>query len=302
MTKRKFGIELEVGNEYTPEQIKNMIAQVSKKNVIATTNWQNTENNSFYHVKWDSTCGPKGKHKDNGWEIATFVASGYKDLLEIQQVVRHIKSKLHVNNNCGLHIHVDVSDFNTSQMGILLAHWFKIEGWIYEMLPMHRFSNIYCQPLSLKYQKVTLAKKYTGGEFWEIVRPHNYQLHENHDKRVAFNTVSYLRYLATGGGRATVELRAPEGTLDPEIVVGWARFMVNFVSTIKKRKMPSNLFTALDVDEFFVMSGLDKADEFSVLSPGLFKTKIWMLKRLIQFSRSNLVKTLAQKKLDYYDK
>jgi hypothetical protein len=312
-TNRCFGVELEVSsvkinktcrstlkNAWTDkegvghpkiqkEDLRNIIQTVSDKD-IRITDWAQTSNNSYWHVKYDSTCGPLGKNKDQGgWEVASFKAKGIRDLQHIGKVADALNSAgVEVNNNCGFHIHVDASDFLPKHVAVTVARWLKIEPWICRMLPPHRRKNKYCKLLN-KYFKHLLSVPYDAEDFWQVIKPSNLDIHENPQKKVALNLVNYISALyneqhvwcdATQN-RKTIELRLPEGTLQQEEIIHWVMLFLLFVDISKKHPMPNN-FKEATLDEFMACVGLEEG-EGCVLARDLFDLKKWIFHRMIKW-------------------
>ena len=156
--KRPFGVELEISNlgqwagmpDFTVKiaYIKDLIAFNTTRKVIAVDEWSQSVNSDYWHVKYDATCGEfgKGPNLPRGWEVASFKASGYNDLLHIADVANVLAANgLKVNDHCGLHIHADISDFDTDQAAILAARWIKAEYWMTQSVPKSRRRNKYCK-------------------------------------------------------------------------------------------------------------------------------------------------------------
>ena len=80
--------------------------------------------------------------------------------------------------------------------------------------------------------------------------------------------------------RKTIELRLPEGTLESEDVASWVKIMVMFVDNMVSAYMPENLSPIKDLKEFFQIIGLEQKDCFVILSEGLYKTKLWICRRI----------------------
>lgn len=162
---RKFGVELEVEQTLTKKELAKIIEtyEREKKNPRKAYveggdlgGWAESVSNDFWHIKYDSSCGPKGKGLDTGgWEVASYVGSGPKDIDDIASAGDFLgQNTATVNQNCGLHIHVEVKDFTQEQLGVLLAYWLKIEPFIYHACPKHRKDNVYCKSMrSLFYKK-----------------------------------------------------------------------------------------------------------------------------------------------------
>lgn len=291
-SKRKFGIELEVEKNKTQAEITAAIQAVTEKPVESTSgHWAQSTHNDYWHIKYDSTCGPKGKGKDKGgWEVASYVASGYKDLLDIEKTTDALcELGCKVNDNCGLHIHADVSDFTKNQISILIAYWLKVEKWLSQAVPSIRADNKYCKLLAKsKAKELKTDVEYEPLGLWDLVKPTNFAVHENNQKKTSLNLVGIAQrfhYEDQGAGipcgvRQTVELRMPEGTLDGREVVNWVRLFLLFVETSKTAKMPNNIAPAGSVEELLRIIGFVDPKRFYLLSKGLHETKTWLLKRI----------------------
>lgn len=213
--RRKFGVEFEVGNDFSQSVLKDIVTSNSTHEVLSS-DWAKSINNEYWHVKTDSTCGPKGKPFDIGFEVASYVASGPVDVIDIATMADTLhRNGLKTNNNCGFHVHVDISDFDEESAGVLVARWLKIEHWMRQMVPSHRKTNKYCKfisPAKMKKHKIyynDLLKerfgkrnwKYysnqddTSKRFWNYFKPNNLSPYENTQRKVAFNLVNMASWL-----------------------------------------------------------------------------------------------------------
>lgn len=230
------------------------ISNNSKRQVIST-NWKQTINNDFWHVKTDSTCGG-GKSK--GWEIASFKASGYDNLLEICKVAKALRNNgARCGEDCGLHVHVDISDFDPEQAAVLLAYWMKIEKVILKAVPYHRSKNKHCRLLSTKIR--CKNKKWEALDFWKNYKPKDKSIHLNKDKKVTLNLVNYTTFIEDSylyRARSTAEFRFPNGTFNEKDIRNWVVFFINFIENIKNKKMPDNLFCVSNVFELLDICGI----------------------------------------------
>jgi hypothetical protein len=282
-TTRKFGVELEVGYEISKARIKRAILRNSAYPVYCA-GWTTTKNNNFWHLKDDSTCGKNGWDGKKGIEIASFVASGWQDLLNIEQCVRSVKNiGVKTNKNCGLHVHVDVGDFTTFGVAKLLARWLKIELRMLHAVPRRRASfDGFSKPIMYSTNfYMDRDRSYTPWEFWEMFTPDEGDPWAV-DRSVTLNITNYLKSLKwKSWNKPTVEFRWPEGTLCPRDVKNWIRLFVNFVEYSKTQDMPDDICHA-DLDETLNILGLGHDDDFIVLSPGLHETKTWFLERIIK--------------------
>lgn len=284
---RCFGVEFEVGAEIGPHDIAKMLMKYSDKKVAVTTGWAQSVNNDFWHVKFDSSCGVlKGTH---GWEVASFKASGRDHLHHIGQMARELQHLgCEINANCGYHIHCEVKDYSPSKMGVLLARWLKIEPFLCKLVPLMRIGNYYCKLLNT-HKKLKSGRRYSASALWKSLRPTNFSPHENDQKKVTLNTVSFAAVCKKefDKDRKTIEFRMPEGTLDYDDVVNWVRFFVNFVESSKNQKMPLNLLPVQTMDGFLKLAGLKSSNLFE-LDEDLEETKKWVFKRLNQFNLVNV--------------
>lgn len=307
-SKRKFGVELEMEKTLTQQEIETAIRSVDAKREVRITSWAQSGGNQYWHVKYDSTCGPKGYKKDQGgWEVASFVASGHKDVVLISKVADAIAAKgATINKNCGVHVHVDMADFDTAQAAILTARWFKMEPILPQILPGHRVNNKYCRFLSnVKKGKFNKRQTYTASEFWNITRPTNLNVHENKQKKVSLNLVHYRTAMEhySDCSKQTVEFRFPEGTLSGNDIKNWVRIFVNFVDLSLNAKMPKNLSCVRKVEKKvdLVLSSFgllpNNEDDFYILSKGLYQAKVWLLARFVRFGAPAFVEE-ARKRLD----
>jgi hypothetical protein len=282
-TKRCFGVELETSPNISRQEIKRLIASVSPERQIQVSDWAQSIDNTYWHIKHDSTCGEQGHLKpDYGWEVASYKAKGHLDISHIAKVADFLREKgLKVNDNCGLHIHVELKDFDVKQTAILMAYWYKIEHVICCMVPSRRVNNKHCR-LWTKSRKLSIQGQYSPEEMWGLLKPTNYQDHGNSQKRMTLNLVNYAATIAEYKNRKTIELRLPEGTLVGEDIANWIKMFVHFVMINKKKEMPANLLPVKSLDEFFEIVGLYDPNVFYLLSTGLRKTKMWILKRILE--------------------
>ena len=284
-TKRKFGVEIELGNEVPKRKIKRYITKVAY-NPVKCSGWTTSNNNQYWHLKDDATCGKDGWDGSRGFELASFVASGWIDLLEVERVVDAVQhSGAKVNKNCGVHVHVDVADFSKQDIAVLLANWLKIELRMLHAVPRRRAaSEGFSKPL-MHSTSFYLERdhRYSPDDLWALFMPSDgnpYAL----DRAVTLNFTNYLKSLAWGRhwDRKTVEFRWPEGTTSGVDVKNWVRLFVNFVEYSKGHSMPADICHS-DLDETLDILGLGHTDgDFTILSSGLHDTKTWFLERIIK--------------------
>lgn len=288
LIKRNFGIELEVGNEIPLSLIRETISCNSYV-PVKTSYYRATMNNSYWEVKHDGSCGKtidKFGINEGGYEVSSFKAANVRDLLHICQIGRKIKQiGCSVNKNCGLHLHVDVSDLDFNKMGILIANWICIEKIIFEALPSTRKNNKFCVALNTLRPKFTQFVK-DPLQVWNHYKPYSAKLHDNFDRRCAMNLVNYFRTIQVKTfKRPTVEFRFPEGTLVPRTIKNWVRILINFINKMANEELKLDYLKPCSLEETLQVLGLSgNKDCFLILSPGLYESKVWFLKRIIRYA------------------
>jgi hypothetical protein len=263
-------------------------AENDGKLVLATTGskgWAESRNNSYWHVKYDSTCGHLGKGLDHGWEIASYVATGH-ELHSIAKAAEHLHhSGLDTTRNCGLHVHVNARDLTSEQMGLLMARWIKVEPFLIAICNKRRADNKYCGRLLHRYQQRVgnLYDPLRLDDFYVMMRPTNISPHNNSDKKYTLNILGYTIFRQYEFyDRPTVEMRLPECKLSESHVENWTRLFLNFVDfcTLEDWSPPVDLKPATTVEEILKLLGLHGEGQFLLLDDNLLETKKWFLQKL----------------------
>lgn len=283
---RNFGIELEVNERINANELVRCVSSADPdRPVIQSAHYQQDYDNDYWHVKFDRSCGDV---KDRGgWEVASYKASGYKDIEKMSKIAEAMKAAGAVTNNeCGFHIHAEIADFKHDQAAALVAYWMKIEPVVLEILPKHRKNNKYAKPLTKKFEG-SVDKLYNAKQFWEIVRPQRF---DNPNRRVALNMCNYAQWVPN---RKTVELRLPEGTLDGKEVKNWIRFFLCFVDFVRKKEFPGTVEPA-NLYETMKIIGLHNENPFFILSKAMRDTKMWLMRRILLYSTKKKLREEAE--------
>ena len=283
VSKRRFGVELEISKTPTQAVIQDaIIRKYSGTDCITSGHYTQDSNNHYWHVKYDGSCG-SGTVK-GGWEIASYVGKGIEDIVKISEVGDVLKSvKAKLNNNCALHVHVEIADFSKYSVVNLVRSWCKVENYMTKMVPAHRVNNIYCKNI---FQEKLKNRIQNLDNFWEAVIP---QSTDAIDRRKTLNLVNY-RFKAD---KKTVEFRFPECTLEPFEIKNWVRLFVHFVELTKSSPCYNDVNQCTSVMEFLTTIGLHEDAPFHLFSKGLYETKVWVLHRLAMYGDE---KTVSQAK------
>lgn len=298
MSKRRFGVEFELSNDLDISSLYSTVVKASPdREVYQHDSWaQTADGNEYWHIKRDSTCGPDGKTKQiekYGYEVASYVGRGVKDILHIGKVATALKkSGAVINKHCGIHVHANAKNLTPDQIGVIMAYWVKIERTMFQSCPPSRRRNKYCRSLR---RRVPVKSKLTPIQFWEKIRPNNLQTHENNDKKVSINTVGYAgAQQGAYGVKNTIELRMPEASLERMDVINWVRLYLHFIESTKTAKMPLSRQVA-GVKDTLQILGLEGVQNFFILSRGLYETKVWFLNRIIRYSTMDKLVNEAKK-------
>jgi hypothetical protein len=298
---RRFGVELEVSNTVPREFLEDVIGCCSSKDILCARYAQSV-NNDYWHIKTDATCGILGKPFDKGWEISSYVGAGDSDVNHIAEVAGCLRrAGVEVNRNCGLHVHVEVQDFDEDQIGILLGHYIKFEWLLHNMVPEDRWDNPYCKPLFREFKSKsgrwwaalkagnTLhplkdGEKIPAKMLWHFFLPRSCEAIDNPYRYRSVNLVNFAASLTDKfWKRKTVEFRLPNCSLVPSNVANWTRLFVNFVDWVKCQKDTPNNLDPIGLRESLYHMGLGHGQIFYILDRPLFDMKTWALRRYLHY-------------------
>lgn len=292
-TSRNFGIELEIGKEVPLSVIALIIAKNSKY-PLKSGSYKQSVNNDYWDLKYDASCGQLTDCygiNEGGFEITSFKASGIKQLQHISKIAKKIKQAgVLTNRHCGLHVHVDIKDFNNSDVGNFVLTWMYIEKMFLLSVPERRRCNKYCTPLYQCYDYNKLKGLKSPEHAWEYFKPLRFSMQDNIERRRVLNIVNYYRStIIKSFKRPTIEFRFPEGTLVESNIKNWTRLLLNFINNYKTNsRLVQKCDKFLSVEEFLQILGLgENGANFKILSQGLRETKIWFLKRLLRYSKDD---------------
>jgi hypothetical protein len=268
---KKFGVEFEVNKSVSRRKLASYIRKLFPRDKIKIRSWETNVDNLEWICKTDASCG---------YEICSPVMSGFKDLDKIRKVSDFLKLKgVKVNSSCGLHIHIGSKDISTHQLGKILAYWLKSESIIFSAFPSRRTNNHFCKSVR-KSSNIILSKNYAPRQLVGACFQHRNQ---------SLNIRAY-------SSRGAIEFRIMEGTLNSDDITNWIMFCSYFTDYVKNMKMPENLIS-FSLKEFWKELGLEGtvSEEFRVFSPELNSMRVWLLKRIRKFGRTESVKNQANK-------
>lgn len=298
-SKRRFGIELEMGNAVSKNKIRTALEKLTSRQIVVS-NYMASIKNQYWHIKNDATCGPVGKSRvgPKGIEVASYIGSGIEDIKHIADVAQQLSIiGCEVNDNCGLHIHAEAVDLSTRHVGTILAYWMKIEKCLEQAMPQRRRDNIFCKTLTsdfvMPYSSISFLRN-SPENFYLLTSPETRDLSA---RRVTLNIANYVKAcLYKNQVRKTLELRWPEGSLDPLDIKCWAKLFLNFIENCKNRKMPDDI-QYCSLNELLIYFGISHENEFFILDEDLYEAKIWLLERFVRYSDTHAIEALKILKL-----
>jgi len=242
----------------------------------------------FWDLKYDTSCGVLGSDGPSGIEMASRICCGIKDLRKIMQVGKVLSNAgSSVNDNCGLHVHVDVSDFNESEIGSMILYWMLVESVLVYAMPSRRLNSKYCKMLLGTYDQLILSTMHKMGNYDKIAAlfyPEDGILNINDAKRRTLNINNF--YFANQNcikHRNTVEFRWPEGSLDSKDIMAWVMIFVSFVDFVKSNSsFPSTLFSKrISLEQTLCLLGIGHGNKFRIFDSSVLYVRKWILQRII---------------------
>lgn len=260
---RRFGIEYEFSNSQNHREI---MADILQDNNIScrVVGYERTRGDHQHWVaKTDSSCGI---------ELVSPILKGGAQLKQATDILTPLRNGgLRINNCCGQHVHIEVSDYNEEKMGILASYWIKIERCISNGTPHHRRENEYCRLSETLFDDIVPDQRYNPSEIYNRARRRRHS---------ALNLGNF------NGSSGTVEFRFGEMTFDSNVIKNRIRFLIWFVEICKILPCPNNL-NWLSPKEILKLMGL-WIDENNLIqikySNGIQEMRKWLLHRIIQYA------------------
>ncbi|MDE2425641.1 MAG: amidoligase family protein [Elusimicrobia bacterium] len=215
------------------------------------------------HANWKAAIKSDGSLPDTGYEINTSPANGDLFRKEIREICSVLKmAKAVADLSCGLHVHVDASDFKKSPAKMInLALLFSnVEKALYDIVDRRRKTNHYCQSVSeyLNTFESTVQRNIKAG----------YGVDNCLTNKYSTLNMSSLRY------HGTFEFRMHHGTVNFKSIYNWALLCTSIV------ELAATLTPPQIVE---LVSGKENLEILKAISatPG---NKNWIMKRYKYFN------------------
>jgi hypothetical protein len=241
--------------------MRRVVAEFTRQ-AVDIRQYEHTCNNTCWVIKTDSSASI---------ELNTPVSSGPVDLKIVTEVLPKLQEHgFWFDHRCGLHIHLDVSDFTRNAIRDLVPWWAKCERFFLNQVPYHRRVSRYCGMItSIDHYSAEDSKYYLPNDLWHTVR----------DGRYAMN-------IQNVESRHTLEFRYGDMIFDPETVKNRVRSLIWFVDICKKLPRPSNL-DWLSPQEIMKIMGLYgvSTDRICVrYSPSVQAMRKFLVEKFIEFA------------------
>ena len=222
---------------------------------------------------------------ERGMEVQTPPASWEELAKNIEVTTKTLKKNgFKISQRCGMHIHLDASDFKRAPTKIakILKAYYAVENLIYQVVPMSRRQGRYCLPLqgSFDYEDFTVKKMAELETNWYQKANNPYWCYKNELESWGRNKEQLIRNMKSGKYcnsrylgvnvhsiffRGTLELRHHSGTLNKHKIFNWVNFNLSIVEYAMKRFRESEIKKLLEMiprkEKFVAASKIFKWDK-----------------------------------------
>lgn len=308
---KKFGIELETGVRDRSNSDFSMLVDAGEKEVekavysIEGTEYpkkivRNIETIKEYTaevVRLDQTSDGSVSTSMCSVEFVSPILSGPTGEDFIKKTVKSIrKNGVTVNSTCGMHVHVDTSEYDPESQDYqkLFGLYFAFENILFSLVPKTRKTNRYCQPWrnfnmheDVNVTSFTNTKNLhefaqiffddSNSDFDELLEEHCDGKY-NSIRYYALNFYCLLRSIRNGE-TPHVEFRHHSGTMNERKILEWVNLCTQLVAiapTLKMEKI-NELINGCTIDDMFKVLKINKA------------SRTYLLKRAAKFADSEVL-------------
>lgn len=241
---RPFGVEVEFFGA-TKETLSTNLRSENVRFNFETYNHTTRE-----HWKFTTDSSINGT---NAYEMVSPILRGNEGLAQLKSACKALRlSKAEVNKSCGLHIHLDVSDFSVENMKTLVKNFYLLEKDFDKMMPESRREdkNYYCKGF-LNLERSSKRKFFAKIDEKQSIEEMASYFNARYFK---LNLQSYLRY-------KTIEFRHHSGTTKFTKIKNWLLICARLVEFSKQNILLNNLNQILDenLQEYYDERCLDVA-------------------------------------------
>ena len=213
ISNRKFGVEIECAG-LSFQQICRALANVD---IVCEDIGYDHTRRTHWKVVPDGSLFGAGPHEYSA-ELVSPPLFGENGLEEAMKAAKAIaRAGATVNHTCGLHVHVDATGLDTTDLANLTVRYARFEQQINTFMPLSRRQNHFCRSMSGLSRRVNETLTMYPGRLRDFI-----SVLTGEERHYKLNLAAYLRH-------GTIEFRQHNGTVNGTKIVNWIRFCVNFV-------------------------------------------------------------------------
>lgn len=245
-TRPRIGVELEMNSQTTTGSRLStrtlydaLRVAVPTPNRVRDTGGYGHSDGNTWDVKTDGSCG---------LEVATPAVwlDEEGDNAELKAGIEALAAlRPQVDRRCGLHVWVEVRDFDWRDMRRLLALWARFEPYYFSLLPTSRYRNAhggenqYCRPMRRAEWTGPISPTWNG--YKQAIEAQSESAFRTAAQNVAtkYQALNISTWWRTG----RIEFRLHSGTVDYDKVKNWTKLLLALVGRVKAPNLPSTACT-----------------------------------------------------------
>jgi hypothetical protein len=234
-SKRNVGIELEINldrNVYDYDEVRDAVHWSVERSLHKSrfAHWYKNRHRGYtygmlgYDVVSDSSV--TSENHPLGCEVVLAPRRGDIIDADVRSICEGLqKIDAYVSSNCGIHLHIDTSDFDYHHFSVLATLTKMIEPHVYTWLPSSRRNSRWAQPVSQTIEM--LSRVYSRDEFIEAwYDGDSYYAEKYHEKRYHGLNL-HCHFYANQGS----EIRYHSGSLNADKIKHWVVFWTQVFDT-----------------------------------------------------------------------
>lgn len=224
----KFGVEMEVS---TGGHVRTVQGEISRRikalGVAIKVEGYNHNVTSAWKITTDGSVS-------GGIEIVSPVLRDMEDLEKVCAVLTELENEglIAVNRDCGLHVHHDINDYDTSDVKKVFRLYDKYEEAIDKFMPHSRRGNDnrWCSSVRSGRNGRMADKMENAETMQDIFNEFGIYGYRSNARYVKLNICSYIQH-------GTLEFRHHSGTVDFEKIKNWVLITHKMVEVCKEKKV-----------------------------------------------------------------
>lgn len=164
-----------------------------------------------------------GSLQELGVEINTNPASGDYFVQDARMLATALKDcGANVDKTCGLHVHVDASDFTQFDIRRLILLWTVVERSMFDLAGKNRIDNTYCKPCAATYANIYTQnpqewRKQLAECLYRVADKNTYKAKQAKYQDARYYALNIHSYFF----RKTFEFRLHEARTDAHVLENW---------------------------------------------------------------------------------